>query len=114
MPVTDSSGDLNPGYVDKVLSWYINLPDTPPRPSRYDRALAIEWCRRQIPLAVLDTAFLLATARRHLRDPSLPPLASIRSLHYFLPVVDEVLASPITKTYTDHLREKLRPLNLYR
>jgi hypothetical protein len=114
MPVADSSNDLYPGYVNKVLSWYIDLPDTPPRPSRYDRALAIELCRRQIPLAVLDTAFLLATGRRHLRNPSLPQLASIRSLHYFLPVVEEVLASPLTTTYTDHLRHKLRRLNLYR
>jgi len=114
MLVADSSRDLSSGYVDKVLSWYIGLPDTPPRPSRSDRALAIELCRRQIPLAVIDTAFLLAAARRHLRDPSLPPLASIRSLNYFLPVVDEVLASPLTKSYVDHLRQKLRRLNLCR
>lgn len=114
MPVADSSNDISSGYVDKVLSWYTGLPDTPARPSRYDRALAIELCRRQIPLPVLDSAFLLATARRHLRDPSLPPLAPIRSLHYFLPVVEEILASPIAKTYIDYLREKLRRLNLCR
>lgn len=45
------------GYVDKILDWYVGLPDTPMRPSRYDRKLAIELCRRQVPLAVVESGF---------------------------------------------------------
>ena len=101
------------GYVDKILGWYVGLPDTPTRPSRYDRKLALELCRRQVSLSVVESAFLLATARRHLRDPRLPPLPPVRSLHYFLPLIEELLASPFPKGYSDYLRNKLRSHSIY-
>lgn len=101
------------GYVDKILGWYVALPDTPLRASRSDRKLAIELCQRQISLSVVEDAFLLATARRRLRDPQLPPLPPVRSLHYFLPVVEEVLASPLPNGYVDYLRSKLRRYNIF-
>ena len=100
-------------YVDKILACYVSLPDTPWRSSRYDRKLAIELCRRQVPLAVVESAFLLATARRRLRDPGLPPLPSVRSLHYFLPLIEEILAAPLPNGYFDYLRDKLRRHHIY-
>ncbi len=104
---------VSSGYVDKVLGWYVSLPDTPTRSSRYDRKLAIELCRRQVPLSVVESAFLLATTRRRFRDPNLPPLPPVRSLHYFLPLVDEILASPLPNGYAEYLRQKLRRHNIF-
>lgn len=97
-------------YVETVLALYCTLPDTPNRHSRYDRRLAIQLYQRQLPLSLIENAFLLATARRLLRDPSYPPLNPIRSLHYFLPVIKELLDQPPPQAYFDYLRTKLAPL----
>jgi hypothetical protein len=109
--VTDSQH-----FVETVLALYRKLPDTPIRHSRYDRRLAAQLCQQNVPLSVVEAAFLLATARRILRDPSYPPLNPIRSLHYFLPVIEELLDQPLSPTYLQYLRHKLAshhpPVNL--
>lgn len=94
-------------YRETVLALYRKLPDTPNRHSRYDRRLALQLCQRNVPLPVIESAFLLATARRLLRDPSYPPLNPIRSLHYFLPVIEELLDQPPPPAYIQYLRHKL-------
>jgi hypothetical protein len=101
--VTDSQTH----YLESVLALYRKLPHTPPSHSRYDRSLALQLCRRNIPLALIHNAFLLATARRLFRDPSYPPLPAIRSLHYFLPVIEELINHPPPPSYLDYLRRKL-------
>lgn len=103
-------------YVETVLTLYRKLPDTPNRHSRYDRRLAAQLHQQNVPLALIEAAFLLATARRQLRDPSYPPLSPIRSLHYFLPLIDELLHQPLAPNYLEYLRHKLAshhpPINL--
>lgn len=94
-------------YVETVLALYRLLPDTPNRHSRYDRRLAAQLWQQKVPLPVIESAFVLTAARRLLRDPSYPPLNPIRSLHYFLPVLEEVLAQPLPPTYLQYLRHKL-------
>lgn len=94
-------------YLERLLQLYLELPHTPSRASRYDRHLAQELRQRQTPLYVIETAFLLAMARRCLRDPSLAPLPPIRSLHYFLPVIEEVLTGEISPDYVRYLKRKL-------
>jgi len=42
---------------------------------------------------------LLAAARRCPRDPALPPLQPFRSLHYFVPLLEEVLATGFAPEY---------------
>lgn len=96
-----------PHYVETVLACYRKLPDTPNRHSRYDRRLATQLYQQRIPLALIENAFLLATARRLLRDPSLPPLNPIRSLHYFLPVIEELRHQSPSPSYFAYLRAKL-------
>lgn len=86
-----SSDEGQSRYVETVLSLYRQLPDTPNRHSRYDRRLAVELCQQQIPLSLIENAFLLTTVRRLLRDPAYPPLSPIRSLDYFFPVIKELL-----------------------
>jgi hypothetical protein len=94
-------------YLDAVLATYSSLPGTPIQPSRRDRALARELCRRGVPLRTVRTALLLATARRTLRSG--PPLAPVRTLHYFLPAIEEVLELPPDPAYVDYLAAKLKP-----
>jgi hypothetical protein len=102
---------IGPHFIDleRLLRLYLQLPHTPSRTSRYDRRLAQELQQRRIPWEVVETAFLLAMARRCLRDPSLAPLPPIRSLHYFLPVIEEVLTGDISPDYVRYLKRKLSP-----
>ena len=79
-------------YLEAVLATYSSLPGTPARPSRQDRRLARDLCRRGVPLRTVRTALLLAAARRTLRSG--PPLPPVRTLHYFLPAIEEVLEQP--------------------
>lgn len=95
--------------IERLLRLYLALPHTPTRASRYDRRLALELRQRQISWEALQTALLLAMSRRCLRDPSLAPLPPIRSLHYFLPVIEEVLSTEISPDYVRYLKRKLAP-----
>jgi hypothetical protein len=60
-----------------------------------------------VPLRTVRAALLLAAARRTLRSG--PPLPPVRTLHYFLPVIDEVLQQPLEPGYVDYLAARLRP-----
>ncbi len=96
-------------YVDAVLDLYARLPGTRPRPTRQDRRLAASLYDRGVPFSVVRTALLLAVARRTLRDKDAAPLPPIGCLHYFVPVLDEVLDSPPEPGYPDYLMTKLQP-----
>lgn len=109
-PVSDlldpsSHADL---YVSTVLTFYLDMPDTPLRANPMDPGQARLWFQRGVSLAVIETALFLASLRRLARPPDLPPLPRIRSLAYFQPVVEELLANPVPAGYLDYLRFKLR------
>lgn len=93
--------------IERLLRLYLALPHTPSSASRYDRRLALELRQRRISWEVVETALLLATSRRCFRDPSLQPLPPIRSLHYFLPVIEEVLSTEMAPDYVRYLKRKL-------
>jgi len=99
-------------YVRAVLARYLWLPDTPSQSSRHDRRLARSLYERGVPLLVVEAAFLLAATRRALREPWLQPLPRVRSAHYYLPIVAEVLDSPREPglDYLTCLLRRLRPL----
>lgn len=97
-------------FVARVLTLYLSLPQTPQRTSRTDRQLATQWHAQPLTWTTIESAMLLAVARRSLRDPSLPPLPPIRSLHYFVPLLEEVLATPLSPEYVHYLRRKLAAL----
>ena len=94
-------------YLEAVLETYSSLPGTPARPNRQDRRLARDLCRRGVPLRTVRTAMLLAAARRTLRSG--PPLPPVRTLHYFLPAIEEVLEIPPDPGYVEYLAAKLKP-----
>ena len=104
------TGDLpdRRSYIDAVRQLYVELPNTPCRFSRADRHLAGQLFHRAVPLPVIRSAFLLATARRLVRLISRPPLSPIRSIHYFVPVLDEVSESPLPSAYLQYLESKIR------
>jgi hypothetical protein len=98
-------------YRRAVLARYLWLPETPSRTSRHDRRLAKTLSERGICLRVVEAALLVAAARRALRDPALAALPRVRALHYYLPVIEELLAEePPPEPYLLDLLRKLRPL----
>ena len=94
-------------YRQTLIALYLRLPDTPRRLSRFDLRLLDQLGQRQIPLAIIETAFLLASVRRAARRPDAIPLGPIRSLHYFVPVIEELLANPVPDSYLAYLRSKV-------
>jgi hypothetical protein len=83
-------------YVSRVLKLYLGLAETPIKWSRLDRRLAEGFYERQIKLEEIESAMILASARRLLRSADAPILGPIRSLHYFLPVIEEVRSAPVS------------------
>jgi hypothetical protein len=103
-------GEAERLYLEAVLERYLWLPVTPMRLGRQDRRCARALYARRIPLEVVEAALLLAAARRAFRSKDAEPLSPIRALHYFLPVINEVLAQPPVPGYVEYLIGKLRPL----
>jgi hypothetical protein len=56
---------------------------------------------------LLENALVLAAMRRMMRPTDAPPLGQIRSLAYFLPVIEEVLELRVSPDYFEYLRHKL-------
>jgi hypothetical protein len=97
-------------YIDQVLELYRHTPGTLGRVRREDRRLALELHNRGVSLRVIQEAFLLATVRRCLRAPDAAPLAPVRSLHYFIPVIEEIMAAPLPDGYANYLKWKIRKI----
>lgn len=94
-------------YVRQVLESYRKTPGTMGTVRRTDRLLAAQLYQRGLSLKVIENALVLAATRRLIRPSEAPPLGTIRSLAYFLPVIEEVLASPVSPKYFEYLRYKL-------
>src|SRR6266508_3625756 len=97
-------------YTQRVLDLYRSTPGASGFARRADRHLAAALYDRRIPLEIVHTALLLVVARRAQRPHDAQPLAPIASLHYFLPVIDELLATPTDVAYLRYLRRRLAPL----
>ena len=78
-------------YIRQVLEAYRKTPGTMGTVRRPDRMLAAQLYQRGVSVSVIENAFVLAAARRLMRPADAPPLGTIRSLAYFLPVIEEVL-----------------------
>jgi hypothetical protein len=98
-------------YTAAALKLYLQLPETPLKPSDNDRRTAETLYARAISLATIESALLMASLRRLARSPELPPLSPIRSLAYFLPVIEEILFNPVPNDYLTYLRKKVESLS---
>jgi hypothetical protein len=94
-------------YIRQVLEAYRKTPGTMGTVRRADRLLAAQLHQRGLSVKVIENALVLAATRRLIRPPDAPPLGTIRSLAYFLPVIEEVLESRVSPDYFDYLRYKL-------
>ena len=94
-------------YIRRVLEAYRKTPGTVETIRRPDRVLATQLYQRGISVSVIENAFVLAAARRLVRPADAPPLGTIRSLAYFLPVIEEVLGMRVSPEYFQHVRRKL-------
>lgn len=93
-------------YVTRVLDQYVRLPGTLRRVLRQDRRTAVGLYRRGVGLGTIENAFVLAIARRTFRSDA-AQLEPIRCLHYFVPVVDELMVEPPLPEYLDYLKSRL-------
>ena len=95
-------------YVRRVLDAYRLTPGTCGVVRRPDRLLAAELHERGVPAEAVENALTLAAARRLIRPADAPPLGTVRSLAYFVPVLDEVLQIEAGPEYFRYLRGKLQ------
>jgi len=106
--MTPSTPESDPAtYVAAVVMAYVELPETPLSANLQDHRQVRRLYDRGIPLRIVESALLLASLRRLIRPADLPPLPPIRSMAYFQPVIDELLAHPMPENYLEYLRLKL-------
>ena len=94
-------------YIRRVLKAYRKTPGTMATVRRPDRVLAAQLYQRSVSVSVIENAFVLAATRRLIRPAGSPPLGVIRSLAYFVPVIEEVLGACVSPDYFQYLRHKL-------
>jgi hypothetical protein len=94
-------------YVRQVLDAYRKTPGTMGTVRRADRMLAVQLYQRRVAVSIIENAFVLAATRRLMRPVDALPLGTIRSLAYFLPVIEEVLGMSVSPDYFQYLRHKL-------
>ena len=94
-------------YIRQVLEAYRKTPGATGTVRRADRLLAAQLYQRGLSVKVIENALVLAASRRLLRPADAPSLGPIRSLAYFLPVIEEVLELRVSPDYFQYLRHKL-------
>jgi hypothetical protein len=94
-------------YIRRVLEAYRKTPGTMGTARRPDRVLAAQLYQRGISVSVIENAFVLAATRRLMRPADASPLGTIRSLAYFVPVIEEVLELRVSPDYFHYLRHRL-------
>jgi hypothetical protein len=98
-------------YVTTIRTALDDLPEPHGGFRPDDRRLALELHRRGVPIEIFRAAIRLATLRSLLRDQALPRLAPVRSLRYYLPVLDELLRTPPDPAWLDYLAARLARLS---
>ena len=99
-------------YVARLLAQYQKLPGTLGRVLRDDRRTALILHSRGVPLDIVENAFVLATARRTFRSDA-DRLEPVRTLRYFLPVLQEIVQEPPLPEYLDYLRRRLQSAGIH-
>ena len=89
-------------YVDALLALYRAAPGTLGHVRKGDVRRARDLHDRGVSLQVIEDAITVALCRRLLH--ATPPAEPIRSLHYFVGVVDEILSGTLDPGYVHYLR----------
>ena len=94
------------GYVKEVLASYLSLPHTARRVGPADRRLARSLFSENVALDVVLSALLLGSLRRLVgRAADAAPLPTVRSLAYFVPIIEELRPAPLDPSYHAYLRQ---------
>ena len=101
-------------YIRRVLEAYRQTPGTAGTVRRPDRVLAGQLYQRGVSVTVIENAFVLAAMRRLMRPADAPPLGTIRSLAYFIPVIEEVRGLRVSPEYFQYLRQKVERIRSIR
>lgn len=94
-------------YVERVIESFCKTPTCSGRARREDWRLAHQLYDQQTPLALVQAAFSLAAMRRLYRSFEATPLGPIRSLHYFLPILEEIRGQAIDPAYFAYVEWKV-------
>ena len=94
-------------YIAKVLRAYRATPGVLGRIRDADRQLAGQLFDREIPFYTVVNALIIAAGRRARHNAFSTPLPPVRSLHYFVAVIREVLERPPGLREIDDLRRSL-------
>ena len=94
-------------YVKAVLDHYRRTPGTLGHARPEDRRLAGIFYDRGVSLEQIKAALLLAVVRRTFRPQNAAPLNPVRSLHYILPLLNEIRLNPPDPGYLRYLQSKL-------
>ena len=86
--------DPRTAYVHEVLHLYVRTPGVLGRLRHADRQLAGQLFDQGVPLYAVQNALILAAARRIRHNAFSAPLPPVRSLHYFISTIREVLDRP--------------------
>ncbi len=97
-------------YIHQVLEAYRKTLGTTGTIRHPDRVLAAQLFQRGVTVSVIENAFVLAATRRLVRRADAQPLGAIRSLAYFLPIIEEVQELRVSPDYFQYLRHKLQRL----
>jgi hypothetical protein len=92
-------------YVATLLEHYRRLPGTLGHVLRDDRRTAAALHERHIGLDIVYQAFVVALARRCGTEAG--RLEPIRTLRYFLPVIEEITRDPPDPEYLHYLQSRL-------
>ena len=98
-------------YVRRVFEAFRKTPGTMGTIRHPDRMLAVQLYQRGVSVAVVENALVLGAIRRLIRRTDAPPLGTVRSLAYFLPVIEEVLELRVSPEYFKYLRQKLQRIS---
>ena len=74
------------------------------------RLLALQLYQRGIPAKKVQDALALVAVRRMIRPADAQPMTIVRSLAYFLQVIEEVLEMEVGEEYFQYARQKLQRL----
>lgn len=102
--------DRRDAQLREVLDTYLRVPESPPRASEADRALARAALNRGVQAQSLAHAIRVATLRRHLRDPAWPPLAPVRSLAYYLRTLESLDDDALQPGYVAYVNDRFEAL----
>jgi hypothetical protein len=95
-------------YVAEVIRLYRATPTVVGHVRHADRVLARRLYDQGVPLYVLRDALVLGAARRVMHNGFSTPMPPVRSLHYFVPLVREVLDRPPGYREMERLADQLQ------